>query len=89
MNKIGDLKNWNEVTRGLYRYVVAASVCYEIHITYHTHNTDILSANAQLYIAGEWRDKKQMFFERDLLFIGPVSACLGKAIEENEEDMRK
>lgn len=32
MNKIGDLKNWNEVTRGLYRYAVAASVCYEMHI---------------------------------------------------------
>lgn len=86
MNKIGDLKNWNEVTRGLYRYVVAASVCYEIHIMYHAHNTDILTANAQLYIVGEWRDKNQTFFECDLLFIGPVSACLEQAIKEHEED---
>jgi len=26
---IKDLKNWVEATRGLFRYVIAASVCYE------------------------------------------------------------
>ena len=39
---ISDLKKWTEIEKGLYRYVVAASVCYEIHIMYHSKNTDIL-----------------------------------------------
>lgn len=30
-----DLKNWTEVTKGLYRYVLAANAAYEIHILYH------------------------------------------------------
>ena len=28
---MAELKNWNEVTMGLYRYVIAPKVCYEIH----------------------------------------------------------
>lgn len=43
------LENWTEITKGLYRYVVAASCCYEIHIMYHAKDTDILTANASLY----------------------------------------
>ena len=39
-----DLNNWYEVTKGLYRYVIASNVCYEIHILYHTKDTDILTA---------------------------------------------
>ena len=49
-----ELKNWTEVTRGLYRYVVAAKVCYEIHILYHSHDTDILTAKASLFLVGNW-----------------------------------
>ena len=40
------LENWTEITKGLYRYVVAASCCYEIYIMYHAKDTDILTANA-------------------------------------------
>ena len=48
------LENWTEITKGLYRYVVAASCCYEIYIMYHAKDTDILTANASLYIVGDW-----------------------------------
>ena len=48
------LENWTEITKGLYRYVVAASCCYEIHIMYHAKGTNILTANASLYIVGDW-----------------------------------
>ena len=41
MNK---LKNWTEVTKGLYRYVIGANVCYELHIIYHDLETNILTA---------------------------------------------
>ena len=80
------LENWNEITKGLYRYVVAACCCYEIHIMYHAHDTDVLTAKAQLYIAGDWRSVKGggYFFERELLLTGPLSECLEKAVKDEE-----
>ena len=83
------LENWTEVTKGLYRYVVAASACYEIHIMYHAKDTDVLTANASLYIVGEWisLENDSKFFKRKLLLNGSVMACLEKAVED-EEKMR-
>lgn len=83
-----ELKNWNEVTRGLYRYVVAAKVCYEIHILYHADNTDILTAKASLYIVGNWYDKcGNSFFEREcLLSEQPLFECLTLAEKDNKEN---
>ena len=82
-----ELKNWNEVTKGLYRYVIAANCCYEIQIMYHAKNTDILTADASLYIVGDWTsvDNDSKFFERELLLNGPLIACLEKAVEDEEE----
>lgn len=80
MNK---LENWNEVTRGLYRYVIAAGCCYEIHLLFWDHKTDIMSANAKLYIVGEWCTKTHTVFEREELFTGPLAACLEAAEEDN------
>lgn len=76
------LENWMEVTKGLYRYVVADS-CYEIHIMYHAKDTNILTANASLYIVGDWTSSNNSkFFERELLLNGPLSSCLQKAVED-------
>ena len=52
--KMIKLENWREVTKGLYRYVISPGACYEIHIMHHSKNTDILTANASLYIVGDW-----------------------------------
>ena len=81
------LENWTEVTKGLYRYVVSAGCCYEIHIMYHAKDTDILTANSSLYIVGDWTsvDDDSKFFERGLLLNGPLIACLEKAVEDEEE----
>ena len=81
------LENWTEVTKGLYRYVAAANCCYEIHVIYHAKDTDILTANASLYIVGDWTkvDDNSKVFERELLLNGPLSACLEKAVEDEEE----
>ena len=81
------LENWTEITKGLYRYVVAANCCYEIHIMYHAKGTDILTANASLYIVGDWcsAENNSKFFERELLLNGPLAACLEKAIEDEKE----
>lgn len=80
-----DLRNWKEVTKGLYRCVVSANVVYEIHIKYWDMDTDILSANASLYIVGDWRSKdgKNIRERECLLESAPVMACLGKAEEDN------
>ena len=84
---MNDLKNWTEVTKGLYRYVVADGCCYEIHIMYHAKDTDILTANASLYIVGDWHSSNGSdFFERELLLNGPLCACLEKAVEDNKEN---
>ena len=82
-----NLENWTEVTKGLYRYVVAASCCYEIHIMYHAKCTDILTANASLYIGGDWDSVNGQcsYFERELLLNGPLAACLEKAVEDEKE----
>lgn len=83
-----ELKNWKEVTRGLYRYVVATKVCYEIHILYWMHETDILTAKASLYLVGEWGKRSgESYFERELLLSEqPVFECLKAAKKDDEEN---
>lgn len=88
---IDDIKNWNEVTRGIYRYVIAAGVAYEIHILYWSHKTDLLDAKAKLFIVGEWYEQeKESFFEREELtaptVISTVMECLELAKIDNEEN---
>lgn len=87
---ISDFKNWIEKTKGLYRYVIATNVCYEIHIMYHDKATDILTSNASLYIVGEYindkKDQEKTFFERKLLLNGTLAECLEKA-EKDELEM--
>ncbi len=90
MNKgIENLEKWNEVTRGLYRYVISAGACYEIHILYHSKGTDILTAKASVYIAGDWHDKDGgNFFEREcLLKEQPVFECLKQAEKDYRENV--
>lgn len=83
-----ELKNWREVTRGLYRYVIAAGACYEIHILYHDHETNILTAKASLFVVGDWHTKNRSnFFEREcLLSEKPVFECLKAAKADYDED---
>lgn len=87
-NKIRNLEQWAEVIRGLYRYVISAGACYEIHILYHAHTTPILTAKASLYIVGVWRDKQENnFFEREcLLSEQPVFECLKEAEKDFTEN---
>lgn len=86
---IKDLSNWTEITKGLYRYVIGANCCYEIHILYHSKSTDILTAKASAYIVGDWYTSKtdSSFFERECLLENQtVSECLEAAMKDNEEN---
>ena len=80
-----DLKNWTEVTKGLYRYVIAANVCYELHILHWDFDTDILTAKASVFLAGDWRQTNgNSFFEREaILEEQPVFECLAAAEKDN------
>ena len=82
---INELENWTEVTRGLYRYAVAAKACYEIHILYWGDGTDILTACASLYLVGNWTSNsdKVSFFSREVLLEKqPVFECLEAAARD-------
>ena len=86
---IKNLDNWNEVTRGLYRFVISAGCCYEIHILYHADTTPILTAKANAYIVGSWtssNDSNEDYFSREQLFDSPktVQECLSKVFEDFE-----
>ena len=83
-----NFENWKEITKGLYRYVIAANVCYEIHILYHSKDTPILTAKASLFIVGDWASKDgSNFFEREcLLAEQPFQECLCLAEKDNSEN---
>lgn len=78
-----NLKDWKEVTKGIYRYLVSANVAYEIYINYWGTGTDILSANASLYM--HYKDKTNAMRRECLAESMPVMACIGAAIEDDEE----
>lgn len=87
---MADFNNWTEVTKGLYRYVIAAGCCYEILILRHYSGTDILTAEAVLYMTGEWteqfKNNGKPYYDRDELARRPVAACVRAALEDNEEN---
>lgn len=88
--KINNLDNWYEVTRGLYRYVVAAKVCYELHVLYWEDGTDILTAKSSLYIVGNWTSIPGhiSFFSREILLAEqPVFECLKAAEKDYKENI--
>lgn len=72
-----------EATRGIYRYAIAENLCYEIHILTWDHKTDILSANACLYIVGDCETiDGRIRFQREQLYRGTLAACLEVATED-------
>lgn len=85
---MNNLSNWTEVSKGFYRYVVAANACYEIHISFWDESTDILTAMASLYITGSWLDEhKKSFLTRECLMVNkPVFKCLELAVKDYEEN---
>lgn len=84
-----DFHNWKEVTKGLYRFVVVANGCYEIHINIRKFDTPVLIANASLFLVGVWRDKNGVnFFSREcLLEKQSVKNCIEKAIQDYKKNM--
>lgn len=89
LKQMKDLNNWNEIIKGLYRFVIGANVCYEIHINLRKQNIPVLTANASLFLVGDWIDEDGVsFLEREcLLEQQSVSECIEKAIQDYKENM--
>lgn len=89
LKQMEDLNNWKEITKGLYRYVVSANVCYEIHINICKFDIPVIKGNASLFLVGECVDKNGVnFFSREcLLEKQNVSKCIEKAIQDYKENM--
>lgn len=85
---MNNLEKWTEISKGLYRYVIAAGCCYEIHIKRWYKNEPILKAESFLYIVGEWHDKKygREYLDRDLLIHDCLQNCLNYAEKDNLEN---
>lgn len=90
---INDIKKWKEVTKGIYRYVIAPGAAYEIHVLYYEYRTGLLNAPAKLFIVGEWYEQGAFsFFEREELTGSAVNItvreCLERAKKDDEENNR-
>lgn len=56
------------ISKGYFRYVIAANVAYEIIIEYLEHGTPIETAKASLCLVGDWRTRENLnFTEREWL----------------------
>lgn len=83
-----ELKNWKEISKGYYRYVIAPNVAYEIFIECWEHETPIETAKASLCLVGDWctKDRKSItereWLEKEL----PIQELLEIAYKDNKEN---
>ena len=78
-----ELKDWKEVTKGIYVNPISANAAYEIHIKYWDMKT-----NAELYIVRDWHEKDgRNIREREILLdYASVMDCIWKAVEDDKEN---
>ena len=83
-----DLKNWKDISKGYYRYVITSNVAYEIFIEYWDHDTPIETAKASLCLVGDWHTKdgksitNREWLDKEL----PVQELLEIAYEDDKEN---
>lgn len=83
-----DLNKWTKVANdwcGIYRYVIAPKCAYEIIVNFYYLDTDILTADASLYVIGMWskKDNPRTFIERELIAEHkPISELLNCAMND-------
>jgi hypothetical protein len=82
-----DFKNWREISKGYYRYVISSNVAYEIFIEYWLHDTPIETAKASLCLVGDWYCDKVSTTEREWLAKElPVQELLEIAYKDDKEN---
>lgn len=84
-----DFKNWREISKGYYRYVISSNVAYEIFIDYWLHDTPIETAKASLCLVGDWYCNKVRTTERKWLAEElPVQELLEIAYKDDKENSK-
>ena len=82
-----DFKNWKEISKGYYRYVISSNVAYEIFIEYWDRTTPIETAKASLCLVGDWYCNKVSTTEREWLGKElPVQELLEIAYKDDKEN---
>lgn len=82
-----DFKNWREISKGYYRYVISSNVAYDIFIEYWLHDTPIETAKASLCLVGDWYCNKVRTTEREWLAKElPVQELLEIAYKDDKEN---
>lgn len=88
--RVIDLNNWSNINKGIYRYVLAANVAYEIILSHHLCDTDVSEATASLYVAGDWHSKDGDYFERECLAENKtVRECLEAAAKDYADNVNQ
>lgn len=79
-----DLANWTELMKGIYRYVLAANACYEIHVIKHPASVQVKDATADLYLVGDWYNIEgdNEFTRECLVSNSTVAKCLAVAHQD-------
>lgn len=82
MTDIQKFENWTEISRGYYRYVVAAKACYELMAIQQGAKTG--PDYYALYVTGEWNDPTGTpYFKRECLkSCESLADCLYAAQED-------
>ena len=86
-DKMKDFKNWKEISKGYYRYIISSNAAYEIFIEYWTHDTPIETAKASLCFVGDWYWDKVSLTEREWLGKElPVQELLEISYKDDKEN---
>lgn len=87
--KVRNLDNWSEVTRGLYRYVIAPGAAYELHVIDWDYDSTIDDAIWSAYVVGEWQDtKSNLKFSRECLCSNAnLKTCLDAVAKDAKENI--
>lgn len=82
MTDIQKFENWTEISKGYWRYVVAANACYELMAVQQGAKTG--PDYYALYVTGEWRDRDgSPYFKRECLkSCESLADCLYAAQED-------
>lgn len=83
-----ELKNWTEISKGYFRFVIGANVAYEIIVEFWSKDTPIETARGSLCIVGEWRNKDSSdTIEREwILKEQPIQHLLEAAVKDDSEN---
>ena len=89
--EIENLSNWTEVIKGFFTFEISHNIWYEIHVLYHDIKFEYEGSTAELYLVGNWTHlpTNVNIFERNKLLSDSLYACIKKAAEHQQDELRE